>query len=96
MIGDHELNMVRKQTLQGIFHVACAISLILSLSFAARESILRAADLGQGNGNQEVGLPEGTTAPHFQAKDQFGKVQTDASVAAKNGTVLLFFRSADW
>lgn len=45
---------------------------------------------------KEAGLPEGATAPHFLLVDQFGKDQRDTSIAGKNGTVLLFFRSADW
>jgi hypothetical protein len=44
----------------------------------------------------EIGLAEGAAAPPFQARDQFGKEQSRTSVAGKNGTVLLFFRSADW
>ena len=44
----------------------------------------------------QAGLREGETAPPFRARDQFGKEQNNATVAGKNGTVLLFFRSADW
>jgi hypothetical protein len=38
----------------------------------------------------------GDTAPAFTAHDQFGKEQNNKSVTGPNGTVLLFFRSADW
>jgi len=44
----------------------------------------------------DVGLAVGAPAPRFQARDQFGSDQTERTVAGKNGTVLLFFRSADW
>ena len=43
-----------------------------------------------------IGLAVGQKAPAFSARDQFGRVQTLESLKGKNGTVLLFFRSADW
>jgi hypothetical protein len=43
-----------------------------------------------------IGLAVGQKAPAFSARDQLGRVQTLASLKAPNGTVLLFFRSADW
>ena len=43
-----------------------------------------------------IGLPVGAKAPAFEARDQFGKVQTLGTLKGANGTVLLFFRSADW
>ena len=42
------------------------------------------------------GLDVGQKAPAFSARDQFGRVQTLDSLKGTNGTVLLFFRSADW
>ncbi|MFZ0580695.1 MAG: hypothetical protein WAN72_03625 [Candidatus Acidiferrales bacterium] len=44
----------------------------------------------------EIGLPVGQKAPEFSLRDQFGRVQTLESLKGANGTVLLFFRSADW
>ena len=44
----------------------------------------------------QVGPAGGEIAPPFKARDQFGKQQSNSSLAGKNGTVLLFFRSADW
>jgi hypothetical protein len=43
-----------------------------------------------------IGLPVGKKAPAFSARDQFGQDQTLDSLKGTNGTVLLFFRSADW
>jgi hypothetical protein len=43
-----------------------------------------------------IGLAVGQKAPAFSAHDQFGKVQTLDSLKGAKGTVLLFFRSADW
>jgi hypothetical protein len=43
-----------------------------------------------------IGLAAGQKAPAFSVRDQFGRVQTLDTLKGKNGTVLLFFRSADW
>jgi peroxiredoxin len=44
----------------------------------------------------EVGLRAGQKAPDFSATDQFGKMQTLETLRGPKGTVLLFYRSADW
>jgi peroxiredoxin len=38
----------------------------------------------------------GQKAPPFTAHDQFGHSQSLDTLKGANGTVLLFFRSADW
>ena len=43
-----------------------------------------------------IGLAVGQQAPAFSARDQFGHVQTLDTLKGTKGTVLLFFRSADW
>jgi hypothetical protein len=43
-----------------------------------------------------IGMGVGEKAPGFTLRDQFGRVQTLETLKGKNGTVLLFFRSADW
>ena len=43
-----------------------------------------------------IGLGVGQKAPAFSVRDQFGRIQTLDSLKGANGTVLLFFRSADW
>jgi hypothetical protein len=43
-----------------------------------------------------IGLAVGKKAPAFSARDQFGRLQTLDTLKGTNGTVLLFFRSADW
>ena len=43
-----------------------------------------------------IGLPVGRKAPEFSLRDQFGRDQTLESLRGPRGTVLLFFRSADW
>jgi hypothetical protein len=43
-----------------------------------------------------IGLNVGQKAPAFTARDQFGREQSLATVRGPKGTVVLFFRSADW
>jgi hypothetical protein len=43
-----------------------------------------------------IGLAVGQKAPAFSIRDQLGHVQTLETLKGTNGTVLLFFRSADW
>jgi hypothetical protein len=43
-----------------------------------------------------IGLAVGQKAPAFSARDQFGRTQTLDTLKGPRGTVLLFFRSADW
>jgi hypothetical protein len=43
-----------------------------------------------------IGLATGQKAPAFSIRDQFRRVQTLDTLKGTNGTVLLFFRSADW
>ena len=43
-----------------------------------------------------IGLSVGQKAPDFSGRDQFGHEQNLATLKGPKGTVLLFFRSADW
>jgi cytochrome oxidase Cu insertion factor (SCO1/SenC/PrrC family) len=43
-----------------------------------------------------IGLEIGQRAPAFSLTDQFGHEQSNETVKGSRGTVLLFFRSADW
>jgi hypothetical protein len=43
-----------------------------------------------------IGLAVGQKAPAFSVHDQFGHLETLDTLRGTNGTVLLFFRSADW
>jgi hypothetical protein len=43
-----------------------------------------------------IGLAVGQKAPAFSIRDQFGQLQTLETLKGSGGTVLLFFRSADW
>jgi len=43
-----------------------------------------------------VGLEIGQEAPAFVLPDQFGHEHSNQTLKGSKGTVLLFFRSADW
>lgn len=43
-----------------------------------------------------LGPQPGTPAPDLRLRDQNGTEQTLASLAGPRGTMLVFFRSADW
>jgi hypothetical protein len=43
-----------------------------------------------------IGLEVGAKAPAFSLPDQFGHTQSNQTLKGSKGTVLLFFRSADW
>ena len=43
-----------------------------------------------------IGPQVGQAVPPFEGVDQFGKKQTLSSIAGRRGTMLVFFRSADW
>jgi hypothetical protein len=43
-----------------------------------------------------IGLEPGQSAPGFSLPDQFGRLQDRNALNGSKGTVLLFFRSADW
>ncbi|HJU43876.1 MAG TPA: hypothetical protein VJ691_13705 [Vicinamibacterales bacterium] len=62
-----------------------AMALVMSASLAAQ-----APDLSK------LGPQVGATVPPVSGIDQFGKPQTLASAAGSKGTMLVFFRSADW
>jgi hypothetical protein len=44
----------------------------------------------------KVGPQVGRAVPPLEGVDQFGRKHTLASVAGPKGTMLVFFRSADW
>jgi cytochrome oxidase Cu insertion factor (SCO1/SenC/PrrC family) len=43
-----------------------------------------------------IGIEVGQRAPSFALPDQFGNEQSNDTLKGSKGTVLLFFRSADW
>jgi hypothetical protein len=45
---------------------------------------------------RSIGIQVGQRAPAFALPDQFGHEQSNDTLKSSKGTVLLFFRSADW
>jgi len=43
-----------------------------------------------------IGLEVGSKVPAFELRDQNGQKQSNETLKGANGTILLFFRSADW
>jgi cytochrome oxidase Cu insertion factor (SCO1/SenC/PrrC family) len=66
-----------------------AVTLVAPLLFALQSVAAQTA-------SAEKGPPVGQKIPVFEARDQFGREQTLASLTGPKGLVLLFFRSADW
>ena len=56
------------------------------------EDVIRMTSMGP----MTIGLEVGQKAPAFSLRDQLGGVQTLDTLKGPKGTVLLFFRSADW
>ncbi len=84
-------NLVRFLLLRSRFFVWIILAGSLMTSSSSSQSAA-----GQESATAQAGPSIGDTAPAFTAHDQFGKEQNNKSVAGANGTVLLFFRSADW
>lgn len=68
------------------FLLVCTGPLSLGAKQAGREQIdlsLRGPQVGE-------------TIPQFALEDQYGRTWTRESVLGRNGTMLVFLRSADW
>jgi hypothetical protein len=68
---------------------AVALTLVLSAATTGGQAPA-APDISK------LGPQVGATVPFFEGVDQFGKPRTLASTAGPKGTMLVFFRSADW
>ena len=73
--------------------IAVAILIVAGL-FAVRSGQEKLSS--NGGDTHFSGLEVGQKAPGFTARDQFGHEQSNETLKGSNGTVLLFFRSADW
>ncbi len=59
---------------------------------ALEDDVIRMTTMGP----MAIGLEVGQKAPAFSLLDQLGRMQTLDTLRGPKGTVLLFFRSADW
>ncbi|MEO8678994.1 MAG: hypothetical protein ABI665_08110 [Vicinamibacterales bacterium] len=68
--------------------ILSGLVLVAGLAIAAQEPA--AVD------TSKIGPPVGSTAPDFAGRDQNGVARTLNGAAGRKGTMLVFFRSADW
>ena len=66
--------------------------------FAAIAGLLAGQENPSSNpvDSSSIGIALGQRAPAFALPDQFGHEQSNDTLKGSKGTVLLFFRSADW
>jgi cytochrome oxidase Cu insertion factor (SCO1/SenC/PrrC family) len=72
-----------------------ALAILVSLGFSTL-GLAQQAGAAQQHATSQIGLAVGQRAPEFSLRDQFGHMQTNKTLKGPKGTVLLFFRSADW
>ena len=70
-----------------------AVRLVCAMIAASMSGHAQSPKLTEG---PVIGMETGEKAPRFRLKDQFGREQSNDTLRGTNGTVLLFFRSADW
>lgn len=70
-----------------------AVLLVCAVIAASMSGHAQSPKLTEG---PAIGIETGEQAPSFRLKDQFGREQSNDTLRGTNGTVLLFFRSADW
>lgn len=68
-------------------HLAVAIAVVTGSLAGAQSQPVNVDTLGPQTGQKAVA---------FELPDQQGRVRTLSSVAGPKGTMLVFFRSADW
>jgi cytochrome oxidase Cu insertion factor (SCO1/SenC/PrrC family) len=80
---------------KGVYEVKFAIASAFFVALLALTSGQAKPAANQG-AVPAVGLAIGQPAPAFSLRDQFGHDQSSSTLKGSKGTVLLFFRSADW
>jgi len=80
---------------KGNYEVKVAIASAFSIALLALTSG-QAKPAANDDTVPAVGLAIGQPAPAFSLRDQFGREQSSSTLKGSKGTVLLFFRSADW
>ena len=86
------INPMRCDAWRSRFVVCILLMNSLMFSRSLSQSASGQADAAGARVGPEIGDP----APAFVTRDQFGHEQSNRTVAGSKGTVLLFFRSADW
>ena len=68
----------------------------MTRGFIAGVLLALVAGIGAQTDVNKLGPQVGGRAIDFELMDQFGRSQTLSALAGPNGTMLVFFRSADW
>jgi hypothetical protein len=71
------------------------VAIGLSLAVMVLANMQESSSSGQTD-SPSIGLQVGQRGPAFASRDQFGHEQSNETLRGSNGTILLFFRSADW
>jgi hypothetical protein len=82
-----------EQSKMGVNKTHRAVLLVCAMIAAWMSGHAQPSKLTEG---PPIGIETGKKAPSFRLKDQFGREQSNNTLRGTNGTVLLFFRSADW
>lgn len=71
---------------------------IVALLVTTAVSVCRAQEEGPSGSAVagQIGLEVDSKAPAFSSTDQFGHSESNETLLGSHGTLLLFFRSADW
>ena len=72
-----------------------ATSILFSIAVLALSSVQEKPASGDSV-TPAIGLNIGQPAPAFALTDQFGHEQSNQTLKGPKGTVIVFFRSADW
>lgn len=78
---------------RGKMRLALAVVLFLIFAVLVRAQEEKAAPAAAP---PAAGLAVGEKAPEFESADQFGHPVTNETLRGSRGTIVLFFRSADW
>ena len=69
---------------------------VLCLFIMLAGGIAQEKSASQQPASPSIGLPIGAKEPAFELRDQFDRSESNATLKGPKGTILLFFRSADW
>ncbi len=88
--------MVTGKTSERSLRLATECAMLTSMRFVILGTVLSVGILAQTPARIQTGPAVGSPIPKFSASDQNGRTQTLESVAGPKGTILVFYRSADW
>jgi hypothetical protein len=87
--------MTQRDEVESGAKVKIRIAVLISVGFLAAASGQESRQASEAVA-RPIGLEIGQEAPAFVLMDQFGHEQSNKTLKGPKGTVLLFFRSADW